>query len=96
MLPRLIMLVTVLIAVPTLIACLSPGRPPEPPAAPTIAQVAPALTPTPVAEAGEPVATLSPAQESTDWTQVAGVEGDLYVLGNPDAPVRIIDYSDFL
>jgi hypothetical protein len=54
------------------------------------------LTPTPVAEAGEPVATLSPAQESTDWTQVAGVEGDLYVLGNPDAPVRIIDYSDFL
>ena len=34
--------------------------------------------------------------EVVDWLQVAGKEGDLYVLGNPNAPIRLIDYSDFL
>ncbi len=34
--------------------------------------------------------------ESVDWLQVASKEGDLYVLGNPNAPIRLVDYSDFL
>ena len=34
--------------------------------------------------------------EVVDWLQVAGKEGDLYVLGNPNAPIRMVDYSDFL
>jgi hypothetical protein len=36
------------------------------------------------------------AQAEQDWTAVASLEDELYVLGNPDAPIRLIDYSDFL
>lgn len=32
----------------------------------------------------------------TDWTDVVTVEGDYFVRGNPAAPVRLVDYSDFL
>jgi hypothetical protein len=31
-----------------------------------------------------------------DWTETVTVEGDFYVLGNPAAPILLIDYSDFL
>jgi hypothetical protein len=34
--------------------------------------------------------------ETSDWSHTASVDGDLYVLGNPAAPIRLIDYSDFL
>jgi hypothetical protein len=34
--------------------------------------------------------------ETSDWSHTATVDGDLYVLGNPAAPIRLIDYSDFL
>jgi hypothetical protein len=34
--------------------------------------------------------------EVQDWSHTATVDGDLYVLGNPAAPIRLIDYSDFL
>jgi protein-disulfide isomerase len=40
----------------------------------------------------------SSAVESTpdvDWTTTASVDGDYYVLGNPQAPVRLTDFSDF-
>jgi hypothetical protein len=46
-----------------------------------------------LADAG--LADAGPA-EPVDWTMHAFREGDYYVLGNPDAPVRLIDYSDFL
>ena len=35
-------------------------------------------------------------EEPTDWTQVATLEGDLYILGNPAAPIRLVDFSDFM
>lgn len=69
-------------------------------AAPTVAPVAlPTVTPT-----DAPAATALPAgvDDSTrvapnaDWTVNAFVEGDYFVLGNPDAPIRLLDYSDFL
>jgi protein-disulfide isomerase len=31
----------------------------------------------------------------TDWTRVVTVEGDYFVLGNPAAPVRLVDFSNF-
>ncbi|MEZ4678979.1 MAG: hypothetical protein R2932_32665 [Caldilineaceae bacterium] len=37
-----------------------------------------------------------PAAEAVDWLTQASKEGDLYVLGNANAPIRLIDYSDFL
>jgi protein-disulfide isomerase len=99
MLRRLILLSTLFAAVTSVIACQSPGRPQGAPATPTAAVVTPTLAPTSTAEAEELTSTPAPEQEftaATDWSQVAGQEGDLYVLGNPDAPVRIVDYSDFL
>ena len=54
------------------------------------ATVAPADTPvldTPTPEA---------VAEAVDWTTTASVDGDYYVLGNPNAPIRLIDFSDFL
>ena len=58
---------------------------------------------TPAAEStasGEQTTTAGAAPatptEAIDWTQTASVDGDLYVLGNPAAPIRFIDYSDFL
>jgi protein-disulfide isomerase len=66
----------------------------EPTAQPALALL-PTVTPNVVAPA--PVET-TPAQAAVpaDWTQHAYLEGDYYILGNPDAPVRLIDYSDFL
>lgn len=49
--------------------------------------------PTPV---GETTPTVAPTEE-IDWRTVEGKTKDnLTYLGNPDAPVTIIDYSDFL
>ena len=46
------------------------------------------------------VPTVEPAPEPeievADWTQTAGIDGDYYILGNPAAPVRLIDFSDFM
>jgi hypothetical protein len=61
-----------------------------PTAEPTeIAIDAPISTPT--------VASVALAEDtSADWVNVASVEGDLYIRGNPNAPIRLLDYSDFL
>ena len=42
-------------------------------------------------------AVVDPASAApvTDWTQVVTMEGDYYVLGNPAAPVRLVDFSNF-
>ena len=53
--------------------------------------MAPTATPLP-----EPTATPTPTPEP-DWLATFGRTGDgLMYLGNPDAPVTVIDYSDFL
>jgi hypothetical protein len=42
-------------------------------------------------------AEAKPAAEEVDWLTVEGKTADnLAYLGNPDAPVTLIDYSDFL
>ena len=49
--------------------------------------------------ADQPAATVEPiaaAPEPVDWLTTVTVEGDYYVLGNPAASVRVLDYSDFL
>ena len=77
------------------------------PAAPTSTRSAPeppalALpTPTPVPATAipqEPQASASPAGQPTEvaWADVATVDGDYFVRGNPAAPIRLIDFSDFL
>jgi hypothetical protein len=49
-----------------------------------------------------PTATQAPAQVELptatpppNWLKSASIEGDYYLLGNPAAPVRLVDYSDF-
>jgi hypothetical protein len=45
----------------------------------------------------EIVAATTPTPEAVDWLTVEGKTADnLTYLGNPDAPVTLIDYSDFL
>jgi hypothetical protein len=51
--------------------------------------LAPTDTPSP-----EPTATPTP---EPDWTNTVGRTADnLVYLGNPEAPVTLIDYSDFM
>jgi hypothetical protein len=70
--------------------------------APAQTPSAAALPPTPTTASESPTATAiaevatNPANAPTDWATTATLEGDYYVLGNPAAPVRLIDYSDFL
>ena len=61
-----------------------------------------AATETPAAHQSTPAdPTAAPAggateAASTDWLNTVTVQGDYYVLGNPAASVRLIDFSDFL
>lgn len=69
---------------------------------PTVAE--PLSSPTAdMAAAGTPSAAPNPTVNSktatpaiVNWTQTASVDGDFYILGNPAAPIRLVDYSDFL
>ena len=54
----------------------------------------------PATEAAKPSATPAveqeePASEPEESSQRLGSEDDWHVLGSPDAPVTIIEYSDF-
>ena len=64
-------------------------EPTVPPAEDAAAAAPPILVPT-----EEPVDT--PIAETPDWTITAAVDGDYYILGNPQAPIRLIDFSDFM
>jgi hypothetical protein len=44
----------------------------------------------------EPVPDEAVVEEPPDWTTHAFVDGDYYVLGNPEAEVSILDAGDFL
>ena len=70
-----------------------PSEPPAPTATSEPAPVAaePTATTQPVAE---PAPTATPEPEA-DWTQTASLVDGLYVRGNPNAPIRLVDYSDF-
>lgn len=73
----------------------------------TVSEPLPEATPTATAQTkAAPIATntaapldtptAEPVAELVDWTTTASVDGDHYVLGNPNAPIRLIDFSDFL
>lgn len=63
----------------------------------TTASVGPTAAPTEVAADAPTVASVMVAEDtSADWVNVASIEGDLYIRGNPNAPLRLLDYSDFL
>ena len=68
---------------------------------PATVSIAPTVAPIEVATSA-PTATPTVASfmveedTSADWVNVACVEGDLYIRGNPNAPLRLLDYSDFL
>jgi protein-disulfide isomerase len=42
------------------------------------------------------VPTATAATKSTNWLATVTVDGTSYILGNPNAPIRLVDYSDFL
>ena len=56
------------------------------------------LLPTPTADVATAQEDAADAGDApvTDWTDVVTVEGDYFIRGNPAAPVRLVDYSDFL
>lgn len=93
-----------LLAIGVLAACAGGSDGAAPTAAPaTLAPAAVNAAPDVVATAApsEEAAATAPAEAAApaapvDWLRTASVEGDYFVLGNPDAPVRILDYSDFL
>ncbi len=87
------------------------ARPESPPVAASVAPAptasagtatgAPAPSPpTPTVVPEATIAQEEPAAEAPDaqvaWADVATVDGDYYVRGNPAAPIRLIDFSDFL
>jgi protein-disulfide isomerase len=84
-----------------LAACsTAPVQPPEP-QPPAEAEVQ-AEQPTLAAQAESAAEAVAPteqpasqAETPADWAQTATLEGDFYVLGNPAAPVRLVDFSDF-
>ena len=64
---------------------------------PAIEPTQAAATTTPPETVAEPATAAAPATEEVDWLTIEGKTADnLAYLGNPDAPVTIIDYSDFL
>lgn len=88
-----------------LTACGAPQAPASagsdtPSAIPPPTEVA-AAPPPPPTDTPAPIATDTPTVEPPtatpgDWANTASVEGDYYLLGNPAAPIRLVDYSDFL
>ena len=51
--------------------------------------------PEPASDAGS-ASDEAAVEEPTDWTTHVFVDGDYYVLGNPEAEVSILDAGDFL
>lgn len=100
---------TVANSVPTVTPLPTDAPAPSPTPIPTVTlppptATAPAAT---VPAAAEPVATEAPTAAPTDtvalptptpdWLLVEGRSADgLPTLGNPDAPITVLDYSDFL
>lgn len=100
---------SLLLSVLALAGCTAARPEPSPSVAATVASAptagpgteteAPAL-PTPTAVPEATIAQEEPAAEAPDaqvvWVDVATVDGDYFVRGNPAAPIRLVDFSDFL
>ncbi len=77
---------------PTVPPTAVPTDPPTPTHTPTVTIIP--VTDTPDIPTNTPVPTPDP---NFDWTTVSTrLDDQRMALGNPDAPVTIIDYSDFL
>ena len=67
---------------------------------PTVVAAAPTplpATPTMATTIAPPPKVLTTAVTSnTEWVDTVTVVGDFYLRGNPDAPIHLVDYSDFL
>lgn len=61
-----------------------------------VATAVPTESPTVAAATVAPTAALTTVITTTDWVNIASVDGDFFVRGNPSAPIRMVDYSDFL
>ncbi len=90
-------------ATPTAAATRIPATatPPKPTAAPAQAIIAPATQTARPSATATPTHTPSPEPTATptpvDWLKtVDRTEAQLITLGNPAAPVTMIDYSDFM
>ena len=68
---------------------LPTDAPTEAPTAAPAELVEPTATPT-------ETPTETPVPEPEDWRDTVTVEGDFFVRGNPAAPIRLVDYSDFM
>jgi outer membrane biosynthesis protein TonB len=81
-------------------AAATPSPTDSPTIDPTAAPVdEPTEAPVEAAEpTAEPIAepTETPVPEAVDWTETVTVDGDLFIRGNPAAPIRLVDYSDFM
>lgn len=73
--------------------------------APTATPPPPSVTPVAATQAADPgptntpaaTNTPAPAAEPSDWSNFESVTAaGFYERGNPDAPILILDYSDFL
>ncbi len=83
---------TATVVVPTATFTAEPTDPPTPTFTPTVTIIP--VTDTPEIPTNTPVPTIDP---NIDWTTVSTrLDDGRMALGNPDAPVTIIDYSDFL
>ena len=93
--PPKVVFVTVAPATPTPI-------PPSPTVTDTATNIPPTETAAPAAPTPEPTPTGMPTAEPTatpepDWLHSVGRTADnLVYLGNPNAPVTLIDFSDFM
>lgn len=102
----------VMLAVPLLLAGCATAQPETPPTPPALVEapatiVAPETSESPATTAiALPTPTDTPAASTAEepaptsapvvWSTVASVDGDYYILGNPAAPIRLVDYADFL
>ncbi len=76
----------------------TPPEPEEPTAVPTVEIVSEepvADEPSPTA-IPEPEPTEEPVEEVVNFMEAGRTPLGAYYLGSPDAPIRMIDYSDFL
>ncbi len=96
--PHRVQSLLTVVALGLILSACAPVAPSVSPPAQTVPSpavtVTPTVAPTPTtAPESVPDAAVDP---SVDWTTVATIEGDYYILGNPAAPIRLIDYGDFL
>ena len=103
---------TLIITLTLLVSCTTPAPPTSPQVMVIATETAETLPPPPTlptenkSESSATTAITVPVlvatevptatDESVDWLTTTTVEEERYILGNPNAPIRLIDFSDFL